>query len=699
MAEANFKPISKEDYLPPEEIKQSELLRNRNFNWEIPFFQNMDKDTLKLGEDVYNLDVIKDVFLDDNNKVNIEHTLSCEGGKFSATNTTKTMKVPLNIPEGKKIACAKKKEYHCTVSACMIVVAAYFWHKQHESYFDKVIDVEMFPTVEKVQPQTFEDVPEVTMETLFDTETRELHKDIINAIQEEELIPDNVKLNFLQLVKVFINYEKVGKIGDRPICNYAFMENTDTVDKICLGQSKCIDMLAKILTHFGELENPKRKYVNFKELTENEMLTEDNYKEDIIVMYNMHYLTEKSLVLGGSKQQEISNIIKSNFPSFILNESNKKIFIMCDKTVNINEFFANMRQMEMKFDTLSIPELKVDTIKHLFLKKVKNPKYGLTFEDDFDNKLASYLKINYNYCPFKNLEFIEYLYQTSVKNSLKTNHPNHLIVKEFPIFRNDDNEEFNDLAELVGLNTVKQEIANLKSFLQFKTEKEKIGDKMPTLDLHMCFFGNPGTGKTTVARLMAGILFNLGYIRYNKCIECEAKDLIANVQGATAMKTSEKIQEAMGGILFIDEAYAISESAYGGECIAALIKAMEDCRDDLVVILAGYRVEMLKFLEYNSGFKSRIAYTFEFIDYSNKELIEMTEKLLKKYNFTVESYMVIDRLDTIYTNARKVGKSFGNSRFVRNTVNRILRQHAINVAREPDETKRNQIITLDDVKL
>ena len=222
---------------------------------------------------------------------------------------------------------------------------------------------------------------------------------------------------------------------------------------------------------------------------------------------------------------------------------------------------------------------------------------------------------------------------------------------------------------------------------------------MPTLDLHMCFFGNPGTGKTTVARLMAGILFNLGYIRYNKCIECEAKDLIANVQGATAMKTSEKIQEAMGGILFIDEAYAISESAYGGECIAALIKAMEDCRDDLVVILAGYRVEMLKFLEYNSGFKSRIAYTFEFIDYSNKELIEMTEKLLKKYNFTVESYMVIDRLDTIYTNARKMGKSFGNSRFVRNTVNKILRQHAINVVRENDSTKRNQIITLDDVKL
>lgn len=701
MAEANFKPISKENFPEPEEIKKSDLLRNRNFNWEIPFFTNMNSDLLERGKQLHKLNIIKDVYLDDNNKVVIEHYLNCNNGEFNVSQTIRTMKIPLNLPEGKKIGCKNKDKFNCGTSICLVIVAAYFWHKEHESYYDKVIDIDMFPTKEEVVHETFEDISEVTIDTLFDAETREQHKEIINAIQEEELIPDNVKLSFLQLVKVFINYNSTGRIGDRPICNYAFMENTDTIDKICLGQSKCIDILAKILIYFNELkpENNKRKYVNFKELTENDILNDENYKEGIIVMYNMHYLTEKSLILGGSKQQEISNIIKSNFPSFILNESYKRVFVMCDKTVNINEFFANMRQLELKFETQSIPELKVPQIYNLFLKKVNNPKYGLTFEDKFAEKLQAYLNINYNYCPFKNLEFIDFLYQTAVKNSLKTNHPNHLVIKDFPIFRNDDNEEFNDLAELVGLNTVKQEIANLKSFLEFKKEKEKIGDKMPVLDLHMCFFGNPGTGKTTVARLMAGILFNLGYIRYNKCIECEAKDLIANVQGATAMKTSEKIQEAMGGILFIDEAYAISESAYGGECVAALIKAMEDCRDDLVVILAGYRVEMLKFLESNSGFKSRIAYTFEFYDYSNEELIKMTEKLFEKYDFSVESYMVIDKLDTIYTNARKAGKSFGNSRYVRQTVNQILRQHAINVVRETDETKKNKIITIDDVKL
>ena len=678
------------------------LLRNRNFDWEIPYFTNMDEESLQKGERLYKLGVIKDVFIE-KDKVVIEHTMDCSSSLLDSLekDAIKTMRVPLNLPIGKKIGCKNKELLKCNASTCLIIVAAYFYHKYTQSYFDKTIDVEMFQQEEIITPETFEDVSEITVDTLFDKDIKEQYKDIIYAINEEELIPDNVKMNYLQLVKVLINYKNSGEKGQRPLFNYAFMENTDTVNKICLGQSTCIDVLSKILLYFGYLKenNLDRKYIDFKELTENEMLIDENYKEDIIVLYNMHYLTEKNLVTGGSKQQEIASIIKSNFPSYILNNSDKKVFIICDKTVNIKEFFAKMQQVQLKFDTLTIPDLKVPTIHHLFLKKVKNTKYGLTLEENFDEKLLAYLNINYNYSPYKNLEFIDYLYQSAIKNSLKTDHPNHLVVSEFQIFRNDDSEEFDDLAKLVGLNSVKQEIYNLKAFLEFKKQKEMIGDKMPSLDLHMCFFGNPGTGKTTVARLMAGILFNLGYIRYNKCIEVEAKDLIANVQGATAMKTSEKLQEAMGGILFIDEAYAISESAYGGECIAALIKAMEDYRDDLVVILAGYRVEMLKFLEYNSGFKSRIAYTFEFMDYSNKELLQMTEDLLTKYNFTVESYMVIDKLDTIYTNARKMGNSFGNSRFVRNTVNKILRQHAINTIKEQDETKKNQIITIDDVKI
>ena len=275
-----------------------------------------------------------------------------------------------------------------------------------------------------------------------------------------------------------------------------------------------------------------------------------------------------------------------------------------------------------------------------------------------------------------------------------------LTVSNLPRFKNQDIDEYKELDEMVGLYKVKKEIKNLQAYLAYKKEKEKYNDKMPDLVLHMVFYGNPGTGKTTVARLMAGILFNLEFIRYNKCIECESKDLIANVPGETAIKTSEKIQEAMGGILFIDEAYSISDSPYGAECIATLIKAMEDYRDDLIVILAGYSVEMKRFLNVNSGFLSRIAYELDFEDYSNEELIQMTLNLFEKYNVQVENYDVISRLEEIYIKEkRKDQKTFGNSRFVRNTVDKILREHAINIENETDAVRRRQIITLDDVKL
>jgi AAA+ superfamily predicted ATPase len=344
--------------------------------------------------------------------------------------------------------------------------------------------------------------------------------------------------------------------------------------------------------------------------------------------------------------------------------------------------------------------LKIEEIYQIIMNRAKKEKYKLSFAPKFESDFKEYLKRNYSYSPYRNLEFIDFIFHDIIKNSLLTDNPSLLDVKNFTTFKSPHADEFQTLESLVGLASVKSEIQKLKTYIEFKKEKEAKGDKMPQVDLHMCYLGNPGTGKTTVARLMAGILFNLGSIRYNKCLEVESKDLIASIPGQTAIQTAEVIQNAMGGILFIDEAYSIADSPYGAECIATLIKAMEDYRDDLVVILAGYRVEMMKFLEINSGFKSRIAYTFDFQDYSNEELLMMTENLLQSYGFVVESYQVLDRLSQLYTNARKAeAKTFGNSRFVRNTVDQILRQHAINTAKERNNYKRESVITIDDVKI
>ena len=215
----------------------------------------------------------------------------------------------------------------------------------------------------------------------------------------------------------------------------------------------------------------------------------------------------------------------------------------------------------------------------------------------------------------------------------------------------------------------------------------------------MVFLGNPGTGKTTVARLVANILYDLKYIRLNKLIEVSSKDLVAEYVGQTAVKTMSVVEKAMGGLLFIDEAYALAthegDNSFNGEAIATLIKAMEDYRDDLVVIFAGYTKEMQAFLDSNSGIVSRIGYTLEFDDYTNKELIEIFNGMVKKAGFVLEDGTdeVVEKL----INENRGMKNFGNARFIRNVFERSVINHATNVK----NNKRKDIlktITKKDIK-
>ena len=683
--------------------EELEKIKKYKFEWNCPFFEDITDAELEMGSKIVNMGLIRDVYLLDNT-VYIEHCIDCGKNLLTLVEPTtpivRTLKVPLMLKKKSSVACVKKDALSCKYSRCLILVAAYVYHKTMKSnYFDEVLeDVEQLTFDDDLSAKSvFDTVSRDVMSEIFTEEQIRKYRTLINFINEEDLLPRAIKLNYLQLIKTLINYNNrkaIAKIN-RPNLNYTFIENTDTLNRICLGQEKCIMVLTRILKEFGLIENEERKYVNFKELTEDEYLTADNYKEEIVVLYNVHYLADKTVGRDSFK----ATIVKNNFPAFIMNNSDKKIFIICDRNINVKETYALLPQLALKFETLKIPDLKIEEIYQIFMNRVMKDKYHLRLTPSFESDLKDYLKKNYIYSPYRNLEFIDFIFQDIIKNTLSSATPDLLDIKNLTMFKNSNAEEFHDLENLVGLASVKSEIQKLKTYLEFKKEKESVGDKMPAVDLHMCYLGNPGTGKTTVARLMAGILFNLGFIRYNKCLEVESKDLIANVAGQTAIQTSEIIQDAMGGILFIDEAYAIADSPYGAECIATLIKAMEDYRDDLVVILAGYRVEMLKFLEINSGFKSRIAYTFEFQDYTNEELLTMTENLLAKYNFTIESYQVKDRLNQIYTNARKMGNSFGNSRYVRNTVDQILRQHAINTIKEKNQLKRSNIISIEDVKM
>ena len=230
---------------------------------------------------------------------------------------------------------------------------------------------------------------------------------------------------------------------------------------------------------------------------------------------------------------------------------------------------------------------------------------------------------------------------------------------------------------LIGLTPVKTRIKETASLLLVDKAREKLGLVNESPTLHMSFSGNPGTGKTTVALKMANLLFRLGYVRKGHLVTVTRDDLVGQYIGHTAPKTKEVLKKAMGGVLFIDEAYYLyrpeNERDYGQEAIEILLQVMENNRDDLVVILAGYKDKMDKFFESNPGFRSRIAHHIDFPDYSNNELLEIAEVMVASmnYEFNEESKKAMAE----YIKIRKKQPHFANARSIRNAIDRArLRQ-------------------------
>jgi probable Rubsico expression protein CbbX len=231
--------------------------------------------------------------------------------------------------------------------------------------------------------------------------------------------------------------------------------------------------------------------------------------------------------------------------------------------------------------------------------------------------------------------------------------------------------------ELVGLLGVKGYIRQLAALLLIGRLREKLGLGKEHPTLHMSFTGHPGTGKTTVALRMAKILHQLGYLRRGHLVVATRDDLVGQYVGHTAPKTKEILKKAMGGVLFIDEAYYLyrpeNERDYGQETIEMLLQVMENQRDDLVVILAGYQDRMEKFFQYNPGFRSRIAHHISFPDYTLEELTKIADAMLAEQNYTFddESRQAFRE----YLELRIKQPHFANARSVRNAIDRMkLRQ-------------------------
>lgn len=403
-------------------------------------------------------------------------------------------------------------------------------------------------------------------------------------------------------------------------------------------------------------------------------------KANIIEQFKGKYVFVKnidSIVQDEDKSEKVKFLRALNFNTIIVYQGSKAELSMLLSELNYpSNFYFNL-SLEYTFE--EIRDL---------LYTMLNVKRGFALEKGWELALRLHLnkpsemhkKKDYMY--FKNL-LMEIEKKTLTDPSGKKHQGKNIVLKKYFGFNEAKKsianmESLKKLEKLIGMEEAKQSVLELIAYLEFNEKlMSKTGRSYP-LNLHMMFTGNPGTGKTTIARIIASVLFELGYIRNSEIVEVDKKDLVSQWVGHTAQKTNEIIQQARGGVLFIDEAYSVSDDKFGKEAIATLIKAMEDYKTDLVVIVAGYEKEMQEFVDSNPGMSSRIGKKINFIDYSAEELYSMYEAKLKDFEITT-SREGKEAVMQVIREHREI-KNFGNGRFIDNFIQDIMFQFAVSTS-------------------
>ena len=404
----------------------------------------------------------------------------------------------------------------------------------------------------------------------------------------------------------------------------------------------------------------------------------------IISMYDLKSTDDIAKIYSSD-----NNVIAfENFNGFYSKEIKEKESIL-------HKLIENIDEKEQNYLTVFIEKNK-DELSEIFISSDKIKSEFSTFKiigvnpeiQEAYNDILEKLKQNSEISEEMQVNILDYISNTLNKTELPyPEYRDNLIqkisfTKQVPEYEQNKSIEeiFEELDSLVGLEKVKKILRELVDLITLK-EKSKDILNIKALNLHMVFLGNPGTGKTTVARIVSKILYNLKYIKQDKLIEVTSKDLVAEYVGQTAIKTANVVQKALGGVLFIDEAYSLASgsgqgNSYNEEAVATLIQAMENNRDNLVVIFAGYTKEMQDFLNLNSGIVSRIGYTVEFEDYTTEELIKIFTSFMEKSGFVL-SKEAIQKVKEIIEQNRNM-KNFGNARFVRNIYEKTIVKHASN---------------------
>ena len=483
------------------------------------------------------------------------------------------------------------------------------------------------------------------------------NKDNINILDDiNSLYMDNESKN---LLKQIIEYmDKYANKEESNYINFNIIIECNTEENV----NKISDILSKSVSNNHYIKNKNVYKLSLYELS-NKIDIKDLYeKHGIIILKDL----KAFLMLDDNNRKMVLYNLKNNFKN--------NITLLCGSKEELNIFLSFDNELGNKFFNFKLIEI-IPTIQDIYqeivnkvtlpaeknvllLDYITNVYKEITDYEEFRNKLINYLSFNKDIPKIKEVKSTE--------------------------------EVFSELNSLVGLKDVKKVLYDLVNLISLKDKSDL---KIANVNLHMLFLGNPGTGKTTVARCLSNILYNLGYIKENKLLEVSSKDLVAEYVGQTAIKTYGVIERALGGILFIDEAYSLSSknNSYNDEAIATLIKAMEDNRDNLVVIFAGYTREMQDFINSNSGIASRIGYTLNFKDYTEDELIEIFKGMISKAGFKITKE-ALDKARKIISENKDM-KNFGNARFVRNMYEKTVTQHATNTK---DKSKKDVLITITD---
>ena len=325
---------------------------------------------------------------------------------------------------------------------------------------------------------------------------------------------------------------------------------------------------------------------------------------------------------------------------------------------------------------IRINEYSLEKLQDKIINRLKS---NYEVSKGIEENIKQFIEKDYRQSVIKNNDYIENLYRYIVYTNFNILDVSNELKEERIKYNSNktDRTSKKNIEDLIGLEEIKREVQKFRNLLIFN---KKISNKLENknMNMNMLFLGNPGTGKTTVASIMADILYELGYIKKNKFIDVTAKDLVAEYVGQTAIKTSRIIENALDGVLFIDEAYSIvsanKNASFGEESIATLVQAMEKYKDRLVVIFAGYTLEMKNFLDSNPGIASRIGYTFEFSNYTTEELIQILDNYALSKGFTVEEEAKKGIIEIIEVD--KNTRNFGNARFMINLFERLVMVHA-----------------------